>query len=136
MHRSDYILKGKKGKIVSPSQLDSTWLRQPKNIEVKNFKLLYVGRFKVEKGIFSLLNLIKNKKNISLTIIGAEKKSNFNLNQSNVKIHQTLSSKSKLIKSYDDHNIFVLPSLHASLVVSFKYFVRSRKVKRKFFSGV
>ena len=106
----DYILKGKKGKIVSPSQLDSTWLRQPKNIEVKNFKLLYVGRFKVEKGIFSLLNLIKNKKNISLTIIGAEKKSNFNLNQSNVKIHQTLSSKSKLIKSYDDHNIFVLPS--------------------------
>ena len=69
-----------------------------------------MGRFKVEKGIFSLLNLIKNKKNISLTIIGAEKKSNFNLNQSNVKIHQTLSSKSKLIKSYDDHNIFVLPS--------------------------
>ena len=31
----EYILRGKKGKIVSPSQLDSTWLRQPKNLEVK-----------------------------------------------------------------------------------------------------
>ena len=42
----DYILRGKKGKIINPSQLDSTWLRQPKNTEVRNFKLLYVGRFK------------------------------------------------------------------------------------------
>ena len=50
----DYILRGKKGKIISPSQLDSTWLRQPKKTKVNNFKLLYVGRFKVEKGIFSL----------------------------------------------------------------------------------
>ena len=32
----DYILRGKKGKLVSPSQLDSVWLRQPKNSEVKN----------------------------------------------------------------------------------------------------
>ena len=40
----EYILKGKKGKIVYPSQLDSIWLRKPKNLEIKNFKLLYVGR--------------------------------------------------------------------------------------------
>ena len=106
----NYILKGKKGKIVSPSQLDSTWLRQPKNTEVKNFKLLYVGRFKVEKGIFSLLNLIKNKKNISLTVVGAEKEADNYMHQSNVKIYQTQNSKLKLIKYYDDHNIFVLPS--------------------------
>ena len=45
----DYILRGKKGKILSPSQLDSVWLRQPKNGEIKNFKLLYVGRLRVEK---------------------------------------------------------------------------------------
>ena len=106
----EYILRGKKGKIVSPSQLDSTWLRQPKNLEVKNFKLLYVGRFKVEKGIFSLLNLIKNKKNISLTVVGAEKGTESYLNQSNVKIYKTQTSKLKLMKFYDDHNIFVLPS--------------------------
>ena len=106
----EYILRGKKGKIISPSQLDTTWLRKPKNIEVRNFKLLYVGRFKVEKGIFSLMDLIKNKKDISLTVVGAEKSTTYNLNQSNVKIFQQQSNKLKLIKYYDDNNIFILPS--------------------------
>ena len=125
----DYILRGRKGKIVSPSQLDSTWLRQPKNTEVKIFKLLYVGRFKIEKGIFSLLNLIKNKKNISLTIVGADKDTNRYLNQSNVKIHQTQSSKLKLIKYYDDNNIFVLPSYtEGHPMVIFEALARRRPV--------
>jgi len=106
----DYILRGKKGKLVSPSQLDSVWLRQPKNTEVKNFKLLYVGRVKVEKGIFALSELIRNKRDIALTIIGAEKGSSNKINQSNIKIFPTQSNKTKLIKHYDDHNIFVLPS--------------------------
>ena len=106
----EYILRGKKGKIISPSQLDSVWLRQPKNTEIKNFKLLYVGRIKVEKGIFALAELIRNKRDISLTIIGAEKGSSNKINQSNIKILPTQSNKNKLIKYYDDHNIFVLPS--------------------------
>jgi glycosyltransferase involved in cell wall biosynthesis len=106
----DYILREKKGKIISPSQLDSVWLRQPKNTEVKNFKLLYVGRIRVEKGIFALSELIRNKRDISLTIIGAEKGSSNKINQSNIKILPTQSNKNKLIKHYDDHNIFVLPS--------------------------
>ena len=106
----DYILRGKKGKIISPSQLDSVWLRQPKNTEVKNFKLLYVGRIRVEKGIFALAELIRNKRDISLTIIGAEKGSSNKINQSNIKILPAQSNKIKLIKHYDDNNIFVLPS--------------------------
>jgi len=106
----EYILKDKKGKIINPSQLDSVWLRQPKNTEVKNFKLLYVGRLKVEKGIFALSELIRNKRDISLTIIGAEKNNSYKINQSNIKILPTLNNKSKLIKYYDDHNIFILPS--------------------------
>jgi len=106
----EYILKGKKGKIVHPSQLDSIWLRKPKNLVINNFKLLYVGRIRVEKGIFFLTSLIKNKRDISLTIIGAEKNSNHNINQSNVKIFPNQNNKSKLIKYYDDHNIFILPS--------------------------
>ena len=106
----DYILRGKKGKLISPSQLDSVWLRQPKNIEIKNFKLLYVGRIRVEKGIFALSELIRNKRDISLTIIGAEKGSSKKINQSNIRILPTQSNKTKLIKNYDDHNIFVLPS--------------------------
>jgi glycosyltransferase involved in cell wall biosynthesis len=106
----DYILRGKKGKIISPSQLDSVWLRQPKNIEIKNFKLLYVGRIRVEKGIYSLANLIRNKRDISLTVIGAEKETSHKINQSNIKIFSTQNNKTKLIKCYDDHNIFILPS--------------------------
>ena len=69
-----------------------------------------MGRIRVEKGIFSLANLIKNKRNISLTIVGAEKQTSYRINQSNIKIQLTQSNKVRLIKYYDDHNIFVLPS--------------------------
>ena len=106
----DYILEGRKGKTISPSQLDSVWLRQPKNAEIKNFKLLYVGRIRVEKGVYSLSELIMNKRDISLTIVGAEKGTTNRINQSNIKILPTQNNKTKLIKYYDDHNIFVLPS--------------------------
>lgn len=106
----DYILRGKEGKVINPSQIDSVWLRQPKNIEIKNFKLLYVGRIRVEKGIYSLADLIRNKRDIALTIIGAEKETSYKINQSNIKIFSTQNSKTKLIKYYDDHNIFILPS--------------------------
>ena len=106
----EYILKDKKGKIINPSQLDSVWLRQPKNTEVKNFKLLYVGRLRVEKGIFALSELIRNKRDIFLTIIGAEKENSYKINQSNIKILPTQNNKTKLIKHYDEHNIFILPS--------------------------
>ena len=106
----NHILRGKKGKIISPSQLDSVWLRQPKNLDIKNFKLLYVGRIRVEKGIFSLAELIKNKRDISLTIIGAEKGRLSGINQSNIKILPRIINKTKFIKCYDDHNVFILPS--------------------------
>ena len=85
-------------------------MRQPKNLEVRSFKLLYVGRVRIEKGIFALAELIRNKRDISLTIIGAEKGGSNKINQSNIKILPTQSNKSRLIKYYDDHNIFILPS--------------------------
>ena len=106
----NYILKGKKGKVIYPSQLDSVWFKKPKIQEVKSFQLLYVGRIKVEKGIFSLASLIKNKRDISLTIVGAEKNTSYKINQSNINIQLTQSNKARLIKYYDDHNIFILPS--------------------------
>ena len=106
----NYILRGKKGKVVSPSQLDSVWLKKPKNQEIKTFKLLYVRRIRVEKGIYSLASLIKNKRDISLTIVGAEKSTSYKINQSNINIELTQSNKARLIKYYDDHDIFILPS--------------------------
>ena len=44
------------------------------------------GRIRVEKGIFSLARLIKNKRDISLTIVGAEKNTSYKINQSNINI--------------------------------------------------
>ena len=106
----NYILRGKKGKVIYPSQLDSVWFKKPKTQEVKNFKLLYVGRIRVEKGIYSLASLIKNKRDISLTVVGAEKNTSYKINQSNVNVQLTQGNKARLIKYYDDHNIFILPS--------------------------
>ena len=54
--------------------------------------------------------MIKNKRDISLTLIGAEKNTSYKINQSNIKIQLTQSNKTRLIKYYDDHNIFILPS--------------------------
>ena len=106
----DYILRNRKGDVVSPSQLDEDWFNNFKEIDLKDFKLLYVGRIRVEKGIFSLLKLIKDKDNISLTIVGAERNTSLNINQSNVSIENNQNNKIKLINFYDNHNIFVLPS--------------------------
>tara|TARA_B100001093_G_C26846565_1_gene1023064 strand:- start:2875 stop:3891 length:1017 start_codon:yes stop_codon:yes gene_type:complete len=105
-----YILKGKRGSIVSPSQLDFEWFNNLKEINIKNIKLLYVGRMRVEKGIFSLIQLIKDKDNIFLTVVGVEKNFINNVNQNNVIFYQNEKNKLNLIKFYDDHNIFVLPS--------------------------
>tara|TARA_B100001564_G_C20668735_1_gene685040 strand:- start:3605 stop:4624 length:1020 start_codon:yes stop_codon:yes gene_type:complete len=106
----NYILRGKKGAVVSPSQLDISWTTKLKNLEVKKFNLLYVGRIRIEKGIFSLVKLIKNKHDIFLSIVGAQENEVHKINQNNVKIYPIEKNKNKLIKIYDDHNIFVLPS--------------------------
>ena len=105
-----YILKGRIGEIVFPSQIDSEWLNDVKEKEVKKIKLLYVGRIRKEKGIFSLIKLIKEMDSISLTIIGEEKNPKHSINQTNVIIKQNESNKQNLIKYYDDHDIFILPS--------------------------
>ena len=105
-----YILKGRSGEIVSPSQLDSEWFKDIKEKKVENIKLLYVGRIRVEKGIFSLIKLIKEKNNISLTVVGEEKNTTSTINQNNVIVKKNENNKEKLIKFYDDHDIFILPS--------------------------
>ena len=105
-----YILKGRKGEIVSPSQLDSEWFNNIKEKKIESIKLLYVGRIRVEKGIFSLIKLIKEKNNISLTVVGEEKNTVNTINQNNVIVKKNENNKEKLIKFYDDHDIFILPS--------------------------
>lgn len=106
-----FILRNKKGNILSPSQLDEDWFdKSKKKADLDNIKLLYVGRIRVEKGIYSLINMIKNKYQVSLTVVGAEKNAMNEINQKNVKVIQTETTKKKLIDLYDSHNIFILPS--------------------------
>ena len=107
----EYILYGKQGDIVEPSQLTKKWLSNQKVSYKDKTKLLYVGRLKVEKGIFSLLKILKDSnENVNLSIVGAEKNSNKNINQKNVNVYEIENNEDNLIKFYDDHNIFVLPS--------------------------
>ena len=105
-----YILKNKKGDLVSPSQLDESWLNNKTDTNFDKIKLLYIGRLKVEKGIYSLISIVKNLNEVSLTIVGAEKNFSQIINQNNVEVHKIENNKQKLIKFYDDHNIFILPS--------------------------
>jgi len=106
----EHILMGKKGYIVSPSQLDLSWHQNHVKASVDEIKLLYVGRIKKEKGIFSLLNLIKDQSKIKLTIAGASKEDTKKINQSNVNILEIISDKNGLINLYDKNNITILPS--------------------------
>lgn len=106
-----HILMGKKGKIVSPSQLSNKWFSSHINPDLKKIKLLYIGRIKIEKGIFSLLNILKNLKvNFFMSVVSAEKKVSYNINQKNVELIKFENKNDSIIKLYDSHNIFILPS--------------------------
>jgi len=106
-----YILRNKLGEVVAPSQISNQWLRNHKEFEASKTKLLYVGRIRKEKGIYSLLNIIKEiKLDITLSIVGAEKNSLAQINQDNVHVYEVENNEQNLIKFYDEHNIFILPS--------------------------
>ena len=106
-----YILKGKSGEIVSPSQLSPNWLANIKKPNLDKIKLLYVGRIRKEKGIFSLLELIKKIKiELTLSIVGAEKGFDDSIYEKNINLFNVESNEEKLIEYYDNHNIFILPS--------------------------
>ena len=72
--------------------------------------ILYVGRLKIEKGIYSLINIFKNMNSeIKLTLTGDG--DNLQKEQSNnIKLQEFINSKQELINCYDNHNIVILPS--------------------------
>ena len=49
------LLREKKGTIVYPSQLNKNWHQKHTKPNLDQIQLLYVGRIRVEKGIFSLI---------------------------------------------------------------------------------
>lgn len=104
-----HLLRNEKGTIVNPSQLNDKWFKDQKDKNLKNIKLLYVGRVRIEKGIFSLINLIKNS-NLSLTIVTSEVNVKIKDKTDNINIISFKNYDDEIIKFYDEHNIFILPS--------------------------
>ena len=105
-----HILRNKKGIVVSPSHLNEKWMKNFKKVDIEKINLLYVGRIRVEKGIFSFLKLFeKLNKNISLSIVCS------GIDHSKINIRKNIhlidiQSEDSLIEIYDKNNIFILPS--------------------------
>ena len=105
-----HLLRNKPGEIVNPSQLNNNWLVNHKNINPKKTKLLYIGRLRVEKGIFSLIKILKNSE-LNLTVVTAEKEIKLNKKNKNINLISFENYNDEIIKFYDNHTIFILPSL-------------------------
>ena len=105
----------KENKILLPSELDEFWFKKNKKIKLENkIKILYIGRFRKEKGYEQLVDMFKkaHKKisnyNLSLTLVGDDKKKK--IKEKNLKVIKYINNVTKLRNLYDTHQIFVLPS--------------------------
>ncbi len=108
---NETVLREKSRQIVFPSQLTEKWFLNTSLPDLNRIKLLYVGRMRVEKGIFSLLKIMGEiNEDITLTVVGKEKKFNKIIDQKNVNILDIETEENRLINLYDNNNIFVLPS--------------------------
>ena len=106
------LSRGKKYYLVKPSELDEIWFNKKKkkiNLKDKKIRLLYVGRIKIEKGIFNLLNIFSKLENeAKLTIVGDKKIKLFH--NYNISFYNFFSKSKYLIEQYDKCHIFILPS--------------------------
>ena len=95
--------------LITPSELDRKWFQKIKFTTPDFPRLLYFGRFKKEKGVYSLIELLRNLKfKFKLTIAGNE--DNLSKKNKNINFIKELSNQRKIINLYDNHNIFILPS--------------------------
>jgi len=100
----------KKSELVFPSELDDTWIKNTVKPFLKKPKLLYVGRARVEKGIFSLINIFDEiKKDFELSIVSKNERFKKNTNNK-ISFLDYETDVSNLIRIYDNHNISILPS--------------------------
>jgi glycosyltransferase involved in cell wall biosynthesis len=106
------LSRGRRFYLVRPSELDEIWFKNKKkkiNLIESKIRLLYVGRIRIEKGVFSLLNIFSKLENkAELTIVGDKKNKLFN--HYNIKFFSFFSKTKYLIKQYDKSHIFILPS--------------------------
>ena len=105
------LVKNKKKNydLVFPSEIDVNWLEKVTEAPLNKPKLLYAGRVKVEKGIFSLLKIFNEVDvDAELSIFG--KTDNLKANNKKINFFPFENNANLLIKIFDQHNIIVLPS--------------------------
>ena len=104
-------LYNKKHFVLNPSELTNKWMNNRKKnfFNTNKVNILYVGRLKIEKGIYSLLELFPKLSNkIHLTIVGSGDP--IKLSHPRIKILKFINNETNLIKTYDKNNILILPS--------------------------
>ena len=104
-------LYNKKCHILDPSELNKEWKKKTRINQYKNnmVNLLYVGRFKIEKGIYYLLKIFsKLPNNVNLTLVGNGDP--IKINDDRIKVIDFVHNEKRLINIYDSANIFILPS--------------------------
>ena len=94
---------------ICPSEITDTWKKNLKKPNLNKANLLYIGRIKKEKGIYSLLKIVdKLSVDFRLSVVGQNKKKMSRIK--NVKFYNETSNLKKIINFYDKNNIFILPS--------------------------
>ena len=103
------LVKKKNYNLVFPSEIDINWLKNTTKSLLDKPRLLYAGRIKVEKGIFSLLKMFDEMNvDAELSIVGNTK--DLKTNNKKINLFGFENDVSGLIKIYDNHNITILPS--------------------------
>ena len=103
------LFKTRKSHIVFPSEITSSWLQNIKKPLIDKPRLLYVGRIKIEKGIFSLFKIF-DQMNIDAQLSVVGKKDREYLNNKKINYIGYGYDAANLIRIYDEHNISILPS--------------------------
>ena len=100
--------------LVFPSELSARWLQKINKPLLDKPRLLYVGRVKIEKGIFSLSKILNEVNiNFEFSIVGGgdtHKLDRKYIENNKFIFHQFQNEINSLIKFYDKHNITILPS--------------------------
>jgi len=107
------LFSKRKSHIVSPSELNTFWLNNTKKPKIDIPRLLYVGRMKVEKGIFSLTKIVNEiQVDLKFSIVGGEpdKFSKNAIKNEKIFFYPFQNETNSLIRFYDESNIFILPS--------------------------
>ena len=98
--------------LVRPSELTAAWFKNIKKntINRRNVHLLYLGRYRKEKGIDDFIQLISTSKlNFQMKVYGIDY-ANSLINSKRVTYLPQINDINKIIKAYDGCNIFILPS--------------------------